>query len=170
MTNGTYPKAAFVCLGMIAASIAHLPKFRRVAERLSRSSVPTVPGMAICHTKGRGAVSSSTGCGLAVSENWSVRGIGLPPRSRVDAVRQTICRWKPLDSNCRSRVVVAVISTAFNRSSADAPPFMTIARRSDEEFDRLPAFLMDHHPKMPNFNLSRQEISDLVAYIHSLKP
>ena len=55
------------------------------------------------------------------------------------------------------------------RAKADAPPFMTIARRSDEEFERLSVFLMDPHPKMPNFNLSRQEIADLLAYIRTLR-
>ena len=54
-------------------------------------------------------------------------------------------------------------------ASADAPPFMTIAKRSDEEFERLSVFLLDPHPKMPNFNLSRQEITDLLAYIRSLR-
>ena len=56
------------------------------------------------------------------------------------------------------------------RASADAPPFMTIAKRSEEALGRLPSFLTDPHPKMPNFNLSRQEIGDIVAYIRSLKP
>ncbi len=55
-------------------------------------------------------------------------------------------------------------------ASADAPPFMTIAKRSEEALDRLPFFLTDPHPKMPNFSLSRQEIGDIVAYIRSLKP
>ena len=54
-------------------------------------------------------------------------------------------------------------------ASADAPPFMSIAKRSDEALARLAPFLTDPHPKMPNFSLSRQEISDLVAYIRSLK-
>jgi len=54
-------------------------------------------------------------------------------------------------------------------ANADAPPFMTIAKWSDEEFKRLSVFLLDPHPKMPNFNLSRQAISDLLAYIRTLK-
>ncbi len=56
-----------------------------------------------------------------------------------------------------------------DRANADAPPFMTIAKRSEEALDRLPSFLTNPHPKMPNFNLSRQEIGDLVAYIRFLK-
>lgn len=65
------------------------------------------------------------------------------------------------------------------QAKVDVPPFMTIAKRSEEDLDQLPAFLADPHSKitkfnqshqMPNFNLSRQAISDLVAYIRSLKP
>jgi mono/diheme cytochrome c family protein len=61
------------------------------------------------------------------------------------------------------------------KASASAPPFMTLAKRTEEELLRLPTFLANPaHSKpgtqMPNFNLSRQEIGDLVAYIRSLKP
>lgn len=55
-------------------------------------------------------------------------------------------------------------------ASADAPPFMTIAKRSEEDLARLSSFLKDPHPKMPNLGLSRQAIADLIAYIRSLKP
>ena len=62
-----------------------------------------------------------------------------------------------------------LVSSDQTSANADAPPFMTIARRSDEEFERLSVFLLDPHPKMPNFNLSRQAIADLLAYIRTLK-
>jgi mono/diheme cytochrome c family protein len=32
------------------------------------------------------------------------------------------------------------------------------------------AWLADPHPPMPNFNLSRQQIDDIVAYLDSLTP
>ncbi len=54
-------------------------------------------------------------------------------------------------------------------AKADAPPFMTIARRSDEDLERLAVFLIDPHPKMPNFNLSRQQIADILGYIRTLR-
>jgi len=62
-----------------------------------------------------------------------------------------------------------LVTREQTRASADAPPFMSIAGRPEMEFERLASFLIDPHPKMPNFNLSRQEISDLLAYIRSLK-
>ena len=62
-----------------------------------------------------------------------------------------------------------LVTSEQTSASADAPPFMTIAKRPDEEFERLSVFLLDPHPKMPNFNLSRQAITDLLAYIRSLR-
>jgi cytochrome c len=46
-----------------------------------------------------------------------------------------------------------------------APPLPMVAREAP---DHLRAFLTGPHPPMPNFNLSRQEIDDVVAYLHSL--
>lgn len=50
-----------------------------------------------------------------------------------------------------------------------APPFPTIAER---HHDRawIRAWLSSPHPPMPNLNLSRQQIDDVVAYLDSLKP
>ncbi len=62
-----------------------------------------------------------------------------------------------------------LVSSDQTKASADAPPFATIAKKSDEELNRLQLFLLDPHPVMPNFDLSRDQITDLVAYIRSLK-
>jgi mono/diheme cytochrome c family protein len=35
--------------------------------------------------------------------------------------------------------------------------------------DEIRGWLSDPHPPMPNFNLSRQEIEDIVAYLQSLE-
>lgn len=50
-----------------------------------------------------------------------------------------------------------------------APSFPSVAadpQKSDEK--RLAAWLQTSHPQMPNFDLSRNNIADLVAYIRSL--
>ena len=52
-------------------------------------------------------------------------------------------------------------------ASSDAPTFAAIARRH-EGAKKLRAFLADPHPKMPDMNLSRSEIADIVAYIGRL--
>jgi mono/diheme cytochrome c family protein len=54
-------------------------------------------------------------------------------------------------------------------AKVDAPPFSDIARRRPER-KALESFLADPHPKMPDMNLSRREIADIVSYIRSLAP
>jgi mono/diheme cytochrome c family protein len=54
-------------------------------------------------------------------------------------------------------------------ASADAPTFFEIAKRSTGDMTGLQAFLADPHPPMPDMNLTRNEIDDLLAYIGSLK-
>jgi mono/diheme cytochrome c family protein len=55
------------------------------------------------------------------------------------------------------------------QANADVPPFATIARKSDFTPEKVAFFLLDPHPKMPNFPLSRNEAADLAAYIGSLR-
>jgi mono/diheme cytochrome c family protein len=52
-------------------------------------------------------------------------------------------------------------------ASDAAPPLESIAARPDRE-RWITAWLADPHPPMPNFNLSRSEIDDIVAYLKSL--
>jgi mono/diheme cytochrome c family protein len=54
-------------------------------------------------------------------------------------------------------------------ATTEAPPFESIAERSTDDLGWLRAFLMDPHPPMPQFSLSRDEIRNLAAYIASLK-
>ena len=49
-----------------------------------------------------------------------------------------------------------------------APTFASIAETAAERTDDLRAWLADPHPPMPNLNLSRMEINDLLAYIEGL--
>jgi mono/diheme cytochrome c family protein len=55
------------------------------------------------------------------------------------------------------------------QADADVPTFAAIARKSDFTPEKVAFFLLDPHPKMPNFPLSRNEASDLAAYIGSLR-
>lgn len=53
------------------------------------------------------------------------------------------------------------------RGADTAPNFTAIARmRSD---DYLRGFLTQPHPPMPRFEISRQDIDDLVAYIATMR-
>ena len=50
------------------------------------------------------------------------------------------------------------------------PPFATIAADPALTEQRLRGWLAAPHPPMPNLNLTRAEIEDLIAYIRGLKP
>jgi mono/diheme cytochrome c family protein len=63
-----------------------------------------------------------------------------------------------------------LVEGAQKQASADVPSFAAIARRSDFTPEKIAYFLLDPHPKMPNFPLSRSEAADLAAYIASLRP
>lgn len=54
------------------------------------------------------------------------------------------------------------------KSSDKAPSFVALAADPSKTEDYLKGWISNPHPPMPNFNLSRQTIEDLVAYIRSL--
>jgi mono/diheme cytochrome c family protein len=62
-----------------------------------------------------------------------------------------------------------VVDSEQKQASADVPPFAAIARKSDFTPEKVAFFLLDPHPKMPNFPLSRSEAVDIAAYIGSLR-
>lgn len=53
-------------------------------------------------------------------------------------------------------------------ASDAAPPLENIARRTDLPQGWLRAWLANPHPPMPNLQLSKSEIDDIVAYLESL--
>ena len=56
------------------------------------------------------------------------------------------------------------------RSANDlAPSFAAVASRGELSRTQLESWIGHPHPPMPNFNLSRQTVSDLVDYIESLR-
>jgi mono/diheme cytochrome c family protein len=62
-----------------------------------------------------------------------------------------------------------VVAGDQKQASADVPPFAMIARKPDFTPEKVAFFLLDPHPKMPNFPLSRNEAADIAAYIGSLR-
>ena len=58
-----------------------------------------------------------------------------------------------------------MVNADQKRASTDAPPFAVIAGKSNFTPEKIAFFLLDPHPKMPNFPLSRSEAADLAAYI-----
>jgi len=62
-----------------------------------------------------------------------------------------------------------LVDSSQRQASADVPPFATVARRPDFTPEKVAYFLLDPHPKMPNFPLSRNEAADIAEYIASLR-
>ena len=62
-----------------------------------------------------------------------------------------------------------LVSPTQKQANVDVPTFASIARRLPGEADVLAGFIANPHPPMPNLNLSRQDIQDLLAYIATLK-
>lgn len=62
-----------------------------------------------------------------------------------------------------------VIDRQSTRAGDSVPSFPAIADMSSTTTMSLEAFLQTPHGRMPNFQLSRGQIDDVVAYIVSLK-
>lgn len=62
-----------------------------------------------------------------------------------------------------------VVDGGQKQASADVPSFAAISSRSDFSAEKVAFFLLDPHPKMPSFPLSRSEAADIAAYIGSLR-
>jgi mono/diheme cytochrome c family protein len=62
-----------------------------------------------------------------------------------------------------------VVDGDQKQASADVPPFAVIAQKPDFSPDKVAAFLIEPHPKMPNFPLSRSEAADIAAYIGTMR-
>jgi mono/diheme cytochrome c family protein len=58
-----------------------------------------------------------------------------------------------------------VVSGAQVKGTDIAPSFASIAKRPDFNAEKLAAFLLEPHPKMPNMALSPEEAKDIGAYI-----
>jgi mono/diheme cytochrome c family protein len=58
-----------------------------------------------------------------------------------------------------------IVAPNQTRGQDNVPPFATIAKIPGFNADLIARFLMNPHPKMPDMQLSRDEASDLAAYI-----
>ncbi len=89
-------------------------------------------------------------------------GLFLSPAMAADADRgaELAKRW------CAS---CHVVNGGQKQASADVPPVAAIANKPDFSAEKLAFFLLDPHPKMPNFPLSRSEAGDIAAFIAALR-
>lgn len=62
-----------------------------------------------------------------------------------------------------------VVSDTQRKGTDATPSFAAIADRAGFSADKLAFFLLDPHPIMPNFALSRAEAANLSAYIATFR-
>jgi hypothetical protein len=61
-----------------------------------------------------------------------------------------------------------IVDTSGEETDA-APSFQSIAQDRSKDQAWLRAWLVAPHPRMPDLNLSRDEIDDIIAYLSSLE-
>lgn len=117
------------------------------------------PSIMTCIRRGRPKRMASSQYLLVVA---GMAGLTLSPAMAADANHgaELAKRW------CAS---CHVVDAGQKQASADVPPFAAIASKPDFSVEKLAFFLLDPHPKMPNFPLSRNEAGDIAAYIGSLR-
>jgi mono/diheme cytochrome c family protein len=88
--------------------------------------------------------------------------LGVPGAAAADADHGAVLakRWC---ATCH------LVESDQKQASADVPPFAAIARKPDFSPEKIASFLLEPHPKMPNFPLSRDEATDIAAYISSMR-
>jgi len=62
-----------------------------------------------------------------------------------------------------------LVERTQKQANADVASFAEIAQKADFTPEKVAFFLLDPHPKMPSFPLSRLEAADIAAYIGSLR-
>lgn len=61
-----------------------------------------------------------------------------------------------------------LVSPTQTRAHADAPSFASLS--AGRRIPEIDGFLKQSHPQMPDMSLTRDEIADLIAYMHTLAP
>lgn len=95
---------------------------------------------------------------LLATACFAVPGSG--PTRDADHGRTLVDRW------CAS---CHLVGTDQKQAATDAPPFSAIAKQPGFDDGKLAFFLLAPHPKMPDMQLSRDEASDIAAYIATLR-
>ena len=86
------------------------------------------------------------------------RPAGVAPKPSADRGKVIAQRW------CAECHVVAPDQKS---AKADLPSFAAIASKRPPGAVPLDTFLMNPHPRMPDMQLTRTEVADLVAYIRT---
>lgn len=93
---------------------------------------------------------------------FCVMSAGVAAQTGGDAIRGAALA----ESWCQSCHIIDQRGTG--RTVDPAPPFPLIASDPKKTPAYLQRWLSTSHPQMPDFNLGRREIEDLIAYIRTL--
>lgn len=105
---------------------------------------------------GRGLISFAWRAALSLGFAMvASQALAAGDAARGEALARTWC------ANCH-------LAEGSGRGADAAPPLAEVAKRGAPEQWRARAFLVSPHPPMPNFNLARSQIDDIVAYLNSL--
>jgi mono/diheme cytochrome c family protein len=96
----------------------------------------------------------------ATPEPAKPRAPGVAPKPSADRGKVIAQRWC---AECH------MVSPDQKTAKADLPSFAAIATKRPPNAVPLDTFLMNPHPKMPDMQLTRTEVADLVAYIRTQK-
>jgi mono/diheme cytochrome c family protein len=90
--------------------------------------------------------------------------IGGSPTLAADPAQSAKNGQKIAEAWCASCHTVSARAPGCGRAGLSA-----IARNRAFDRNKLIQVLADPHPPMPNIHLSRQQLDDVIAYIHSLR-
>ena len=90
-----------------------------------------------------------------------------PAMAQAPAAAQAAARGKVIADGFCADCHAVPLGPA--RPNADAPSFVTMAKRLPSDVDILAAVIAYPHRPMPNIGLHREDVQDLLAYIATLR-
>jgi mono/diheme cytochrome c family protein len=103
------------------------------------------------------------GCNILVSSLLATACFAVPgsgPTRDAKHGKMLVDRW------C---VACHLVGNDQTQTTTEAPSFAFIAKRPGFDAEKLAFFLFVPHPQMPDMQLSRDEVSDIAAYLQTLK-
>ena len=109
-------------------------------------------------------LTSVLAAGLMALAALPARADDTPKAQRVPSPEQGLALAEKLCSNCH------VTGADASGSKPDGPPpFVTIANRPEQTADRIKGILIAPHAPMPDLQLTNDEMTDLIAYIDTMR-
>ncbi len=88
------------------------------------------------------------------------------PKQRVPSPELGLALAEKLCSSCH---VTGTDAGAGGTKPVGPPPFVTIANRPEQTAERIKGILIAPHAPMPDLQLTNDEMTDLIAYLDTLR-